>query len=107
MTNLQKYAQLHKILAEAAVYRRAVGKLEFDMQCCAPKDGMEQAVDVSACCEKGDLLPIRDWLKTHVFSIASVTTPDKWIRAITGESLNPDYFLTYLEKKFSALYKLA
>ena len=31
MTNLQKYAQLHKILAEAAVYRRAVGKLEFDM----------------------------------------------------------------------------
>ena len=43
MTNLQKYAQLHKILAEAAVYRRAVGKLEFDMQCCAPKDGMEPA----------------------------------------------------------------
>jgi len=28
------------------------------------------------------------------------------IRAITGESLNPDYFLTYLEKKFSALYAL-
>ena len=43
--------------------------------------------------------PIRDWLKSHVFSIASVTTPDEWIRAITGESLNPDYFLTYLEKK--------
>ena len=40
MTNLQKYAQLHKILEEAAVYRRAVGKLEFDMQFCAPKDGM-------------------------------------------------------------------
>ena len=29
MTNLQKYGQLHKILAEAAVYRRAVGKLEL------------------------------------------------------------------------------
>ena len=43
MTNLQKYAQLHKILGEAFVYRRAVGKLEFDMQCCAPKDGMEPA----------------------------------------------------------------
>ena len=43
MTNLQKYAQLHKILWEAFVYRRAVGKLEFDMQCCAPKDGMEPA----------------------------------------------------------------
>lgn len=26
--------------------------------------------------------------------------------SITGESLNPDYFLTYLEEKFSALYEL-
>ena len=30
MTNLQKYGQLHKILEEAAVYRRAVGKPEFE-----------------------------------------------------------------------------
>ena len=67
---------------------------------------MEKDFDVFACAAKGDLLPIRDWLKSHVFSIASVTTPDEWIRAITGESLNPDYFLTYLEKKFSALYAL-
>ena len=67
---------------------------------------MEKDFDVFACAAKGDLLPIRDWLKSHVFSIASVTTPDEWIRAITGESLNPEYFLTYLEKKFSALYAL-
>ena len=67
---------------------------------------MEKDFDVFACAAKGDLLPIRDWLKSHVFSIASVTTPDEWIRAITGESLNPEYFLTYLEEKFSALYAL-
>ena len=67
---------------------------------------MEKDFDVFACAAKGDLLPIRDWLKAHVFSIASITTPDEWIRAITGERLNPDYFLTYLEKKFSALYAL-
>ena len=48
---------------------------------------MEKDFDVFACAAKGDLLPIRDWLKAHVFSIASVTTPDEWIRAITGESL--------------------
>ena len=68
---------------------------------------MEKDFDVFACAARGDLLPIRDWLKEHVFSIASVTTPDEWLRAITGESLNPDYFLTYLEEKFSALYALA
>ena len=68
---------------------------------------MEKDFNVFACAARGDLLPIRDWLKEHVFSIASVTTPDEWLRAITGESLNPDYFLTYLEEKFSALYALA
>ena len=68
---------------------------------------MEKDFDVIACAARGDLIPIRDWLKEHVFSIASVTTPDEWLRAITGESLNPDYFLTYLEEKFSALYALA
>lgn len=43
MTNQQKFDRLRKLLDEASVYARAVGKLEFDMQCCAPKDGMEQA----------------------------------------------------------------
>ena len=67
---------------------------------------MEKELDVFGLAEKGDLLPIRDWLKEHVFSIASISTPDEWIRAITGEPLDPDYFLTYLERKYSALYEL-
>lgn len=67
---------------------------------------MEKELDVFGLAEKGDLLPIRDWLKEHVFSIASISTPDEWIRAITGESLNVEYYLDYLEKKFTALYQL-
>ena len=67
---------------------------------------MEKDIDVFGLAAKGDLLPIRDWLKEHVFSIASISTPDEWIRAITGESLNVEYFLDYLEKKFTALYQL-
>ena len=38
-----------------------------------------------------------------MFSIASISTPDEWIRAITGEPLNPDYYLDYLEKKYTDL----
>ena len=68
---------------------------------------MEKDFDVFTCAAKGDLLPIRDWLKAHVFSIASITTPDEWIRAITGESLNPDYFLTYLEEKILRALRIA
>ena len=41
-----------------------------------------------------------------MFSCASVMDPDEWIRHITGESLNPDYYLSYLEEKYSKLYEL-
>ena len=43
MTNTEKLNKLFEILNEAKAYRRSIGKLEFDLQCCAPSDGMEQA----------------------------------------------------------------
>ncbi len=67
---------------------------------------MEKDFDVSAAVREGELLRVRDWLTEKVFSIASLTTPDEWIRAITGESLNPGYYLNYLEDKFTRLYGL-
>ncbi len=67
---------------------------------------MKQDFDVDAAVRAGELFRVRDWLTEHVFSIASLTTPDEWIRAITGESLNVNYFLDYLEEKFTALYGL-
>ncbi len=67
---------------------------------------MKRDFDVDAAVRAGDLIKIRDWLTEHVFSIASLTTPDEWIRAVTGESLNVNYFLDYLEEKFTKLYEL-
>ena len=67
---------------------------------------MEKEFDVEAAIRAGELYKIRDWLREHVFSVASVMDPDQWIRHITGESLNVNYYLDYLEKKFSALYGL-
>ena len=67
---------------------------------------MRRDLDFDACMRAGDLKTVGAWLKEHVFSIASLTTPDEWIRAITGEGLNPDYYLDYLEEKFKAVYAL-
>ena len=67
---------------------------------------MKKDFDVFAAVKEGRLDLVLDWLKEHVFSIASVTDPDEWIRAITGEPLNPDYFLDYLEEKYTRLYEL-
>ena len=43
MTNQEKLAKLFEILAEVEAYGRAVGKMSFDMECCAPEEGLEQA----------------------------------------------------------------
>lgn len=67
---------------------------------------MEKDFDVFGAVRAGEMQKIRDWLTEKVFSIASLKTPDEWIRAITGESLTPDYYLDYLEKKYTALYEL-
>ena len=67
---------------------------------------MEKDFDVFGAVKNGELTKIRDWLIEHVFSIASLKTPDEWINAITGESLNVDYYLDYLEAKFTKLYEL-
>ena len=67
---------------------------------------MERDFDVFGAVREGRLTAIRDWLVEHVFSIASLSTPDEWIRAITGESLNVNYYLDYLEEKFKRIYDL-
>ncbi|MBQ6018640.1 MAG: carboxypeptidase M32 [Clostridia bacterium] len=67
---------------------------------------MQKDFDVFAAVAKGELNRVADWLTEHVFSIASLTTPDEWIRAITGEPLNVEYYLDYLEKKYTALYEI-
>lgn len=67
---------------------------------------MNRDFDVDAAVAAGELTRVRDWLKEHVFSIASLSTPDEWIRSISGESLNVNYYLDYLEEKFKKLYEL-
>ncbi len=67
---------------------------------------MERDFDVFAAVERGELEKVLSWLRDHVFSVASVMDPDEWIRHITGESLNVNYYLDYLENKYKALYEL-
>ena len=43
MTTEQKWKKLSARLEEIEAYRRTLGKLQFDMECCAPEEGLEQA----------------------------------------------------------------
>ena len=68
---------------------------------------MEKEFDVFDAVSKGDLSKVGAWLTERVFSIASLTDPDEWIKRITGEPLNVNYYLDYLENKFKTIYQLS
>ena len=43
MTNQETCKLLFEKLDEIDAYERCIGKVQFDMECCAPEEGLEQA----------------------------------------------------------------
>jgi carboxypeptidase Taq len=55
---------------------------------------------------KGQLLPLRDWLRKNVHGSGRTYTADELIRRATGTKLQSRPFLRYVEEKFGELYDL-
>ncbi|OQY32060.1 MAG: hypothetical protein B6241_12285 [Spirochaetaceae bacterium 4572_59] len=53
---------------------------------------------------QGDFSTILSWLTEHVHQSASMLSPDKMIKEISGETLNSRYFIDYLKGKLNDLY---
>ncbi len=47
----------------------------------------------------GDLKTLREWLRENVHRHGKTVSAAELIRRVTGESLNPDYFVDYLKEK--------
>ena len=60
--------------------------------------GLEESI------ARGSLLPLRDWLNTHIHQHARQFPSQEILLRVTGHSLSSDPFLTYLERKFGELY---
>ncbi|MDO9118423.1 MAG: carboxypeptidase M32 [Nitrospira sp.] len=54
----------------------------------------------------GQLLVLRRWLEQKIHRWGRMFAPDHLAQRVTGKSINPEPFLTYLEKKYGELYKL-
>ncbi len=50
---------------------------------------------------------ILDWLREHMYVYGQVYSPAEVARKVTGEELNPEYFVQYANAKFGALYGLS
>jgi carboxypeptidase Taq len=53
---------------------------------------------------EGNLAPIKEWLTEKVYKHGKLLTPNEIIREVTGEELNPDYLVQYLEEKYKSVY---
>ncbi len=57
-----------------------------------------------ASIQSGELLPLTRWLNENVHRHGRRYPSDILIQRITGEPLNPAYFVSYLEEKLGAIY---
>ncbi|MFW5711803.1 MAG: carboxypeptidase M32 [Spirochaetota bacterium] len=65
---------------------------------------MQQDIpDLDTRIESGDLMSIRRWQQENIHRYGSVYTAPELIRRVSGEPLNPRFFIDYLERKFSRL----
>ena len=62
--------------------------------------------DYKELMKKGELSPIVDWLIENVHKHSNLYDPPELIKVITGEEINPKYFIQYLEEKYSEIYGL-
>ena len=56
--------------------------------------------------ENGQFDLIQVWLKEKIHQFGKLYTPNELIIKVTGEELNADYLVEYLEKKYSEVYEL-
>lgn len=56
--------------------------------------------------EKGNLAPVREYLKEHIHRYGGTKNTQELLLAMTGEAFNPDYYIGYLTEKYTKLYQL-
>jgi carboxypeptidase Taq len=54
--------------------------------------------------EKGEISPITNWLTEHIHQYGKMKKPLEILNDVTGEGLNVDYLIQYLEKKYGEIY---
>ncbi|WP_295623794.1 carboxypeptidase M32 [uncultured Nitrosomonas sp.] len=54
----------------------------------------------------GNFAPIKGWLNEKIHRQGRLYTSQELVQRVTGEALNPDYFIGYLKNKYSEIYAL-
>ncbi len=62
---------------------------------------MKGIMPIDEYLEKGELEPIREFLRQHFHKFGSMKTTNEILADMTGEEFNADYYIKYLKERFS------
>jgi len=67
---------------------------------------MSQALPVADILASGDYAPITEWRRENIFRLGASVTPQELVQQVTGESLNPQYWLDCMTRTFKVAYQV-
>ena len=67
---------------------------------------MAEDIDVSALLEAGQWPQIMAWLKEHIHRYGALYPSSEVMEKATGRPFDPQYYITYLQEKYSRIYGL-
>ena len=65
---------------------------------------MKKDFDVEKALENGELKKITDWLGSKIHKYGKLKDTPEIIKEVTGEELNPQYYIEYLKEKYGKIY---
>jgi carboxypeptidase Taq len=65
---------------------------------------MLKDIDIDKVVKNNDIKQINEWLKNKIHKFGSSKTPKEILLSVTGEELNPKYYVKYLKEKYTKLY---
>mgnify|MGYP001564979001 CR=1 FL=1 len=68
---------------------------------------MKKELNIYELAKRGELGTILSWLRENIHQYGSLYWPKDLIQKVTGETLNPDYFLKYIKDKDSKIYNIS
>ncbi len=66
----------------------------------------KQISDLHTQIENGNMLPLLQWLRTHIHQHGKTLTAHEICKYISGQYLNFSYFMNYVKNKYSDIYNL-
>lgn len=67
---------------------------------------MKKELNVDEILEGGEMYKIREWLGEKIHKYGKLKETPEIIKEVTGEDLNPKYYIEYLRDKYSKIYNI-